>query len=685
MAWLYKHLDVYGNRQTVLNDIPERYKAFNTHYEWVDDVAIGTATSPPQATPVTPTFDPKIDANQLYGRPMALYTGGFARIGASPSPIVGPYITGSTCSFMVSFGVPSNPEGDRKIYAIYLDNELAWSSAGGGTVPGDGTFHGDSFDFVFKPGTLTQTVCSLETTHYPGDENAYRPQMLLQILDIPIARFMAITGKPVPYVACDIGDVSDGANPLDFINLSLALERIAKSPWAGYTSANFETTGILDIVDAILIKDNFTVVQVCQNVVGEYRKLDLLLSDKLRVKDRGSNVTPDIVFDRDSIIGGDGAISVVRGSATAQRREHELIAIDPDQDYTAVPSLAKIPRDPMVISVAVGKQTVTSPLVIDADTRQALATFSQQYQENARRKVAFKALATGYEIEPGDLFALADIADGFDNEVFKCTQTSHGANWVVDIEGEAILRCSIYSGPDFDPHIGDVVLLLHMDDEAGSTTFVDSSSFVNPVTTVGGAQVSATEKFGSGSLLCDGSGDGLTISIATLGIGGTALSATNTSPYTIECWAYFNAVDRVQVLVAIDSGALGRFFRLWQDGDDELKYRWEDTGGVWDPVNELITSGLNLTVGVWYHIAADKDSTGKVRLYVNGVMVASDTPANSVIGMTGDPVAVGIQYLGSASFHGMIDEVRITRGVSRYGDLYGDVSFSVPTAAFPDT
>ena len=182
-----------------------------------------------------------------------------------------------------------------------------------------------------------------------------------------------------------------------------------------------------------------------RSVTGEYRNLDLLLSDKVRIKDRGSNVDAGISCSTGTtIIGGDDAISVMRGSATAQRREHELIAIDPDQDYTAVPSLSKIPRDPMVISAAVGKETATLPLVIDANTRQALATFSQNYQENARRRIAFKVRAAGYGIEPGDLFALTDIADGFDNEVFKCTQTTHGANWVVEVEGEAILRCSIY-------------------------------------------------------------------------------------------------------------------------------------------------------------------------------------------------------------------------------------------------
>jgi len=446
MAWVYKH--PIGNLNPPSWNVGVMLGASsNTHFEWVGEAPGTGGTVTPQATPISPTFDPKIEANALYGKPMCLYTGGYARIGASPAPIVGPFIGATTVDFIVSFGVPSNPEGDRKIYKIWLDNELAWSSDTGGTLPGDGTFAAEAFDFVFKPGRLDQTVCSLETTHYPGDECAYRPQMLLQITGIPFARFMANTGKPVPYVACDIGDVTDGADPLDGINLGEALERIAFSPWAGYTSANYESVNITDVVQAILIKDNFTVIQLGQNIVGEYRNLDLLLSDKLRVKDRGANVTPNFIFDRDSIIADDEAITVVRADATAQRREHELIAIDPDQDYTAVPSLAKIPRDPMIISAAVGKETVTIPLVIDADTRQALATFSQNYQENARRRVAFKVPASGYGIEPGDLFALKDIAEGFDNEVFKCTQTTHGANWVVDVEGEAILRCAIYHEP----------------------------------------------------------------------------------------------------------------------------------------------------------------------------------------------------------------------------------------------
>lgn len=635
--------------------------------------------------PVTPTFDPKIEANALYGKPMALCALGFARIGASPAPIVGPYINNGVVDFIVSFGVPANPSGDRKIYKIYLDNECAWSSVGGGTLPAHGTFASEAFDFVFKPGTLTQTVCSLETTHFSGDENAYRPQMLLQITGLPYARFMANTGKPVPYVACDIGDVTDGADPLDGLNLGEALERVAYSPWANYTSSSFEAAGVTDVVDAILIKGDFTVIQLCQNVVGEYRNLDLVMSDKVRVQGRGSNVEPDFIFDRNSIIGGDQAITVVRGSATRERREHELIAIDPDQDYTAVPSLAKIPRDPIVISAAVGKATVTIPLVIDADTRQALATFSQNYQENARRRVAFNVGVSGYGIEPGDLFALVDIADGFDNEVFKCTQTSHLANWIVEVEGEAILRCSIFS-IEVDPDFAFVVLLLHFNGIDGQTSAIDFSSYAHSISFSafgGGASIdTASSLFGGGSLLCPAaSGAGVSTPVASAPE--FSISPTNTSPYTIELWAKFNNINRDQVLIARHTGISGLHFMLRQNSDDELQ--WLTSSDTIAYGTTLATTAANITAGQAYRIAVDKDSTGKVRIYVDGVMKASDTPADSVIhGGGNDPVSVGIDGLGGRPFDGWIDEVRVTVGISRYGDDVGDAGYTPATAAFPN-
>ena len=82
-----------------------------------------------------------------------------------------------------------------------------------------------------------------------------------------------------------------------------------------------------------------------------------------------------------------------------------------------------------------------------------------------------------------------------------------------------------------------------------------------------------------------------------------------------------------------------------------------------------------------YHLAADKDASGTIRIYVNGVPKSSNTPANSAC-QSGtfelDLGALGI--FGGNALDGWLDEVRITKGIARYKT---DRGFTAPTAAFP--
>jgi hypothetical protein len=412
--------------------------------------SVAAPVAAPTLTPVTPTIDPKLEANALYGKRMVLSALGYARIGSAPAPIVGPYFNGGNVDFIVSLGVPADPAGTRKLYKIWFDNELAWSSVSGGTVPADGTFAAEAFDFVFKTGTLTQTVCSLETDKFGAEAIAYRPQMLIEIRNLPYQRFMTITGKPVPYVACDIGDTTDGADPFDGITIGEGYQRIGRSPWVGWTSSQIEQVNVTDVTDGYLLSENINIVQLGQSLTRIYRNAFLSQSDKLRLKSNGGSVTPDVIFNRDSIIGGDGGLVITRTEPSAQAREYELLTVDPDQDYTIVPSLSRRPRDPVVVSAAVSKQSFTLPVILDSQTRQALIVFAQYYDENARKKVAFAAMALGLEIEPGDLFALQDIADGIEDEVFICTETTHGADYTIQIVGEAIMRCGVTYNPTLE-------------------------------------------------------------------------------------------------------------------------------------------------------------------------------------------------------------------------------------------
>jgi hypothetical protein len=48
-----------------------------------------------------------------------------------------------------------------------------------------------------------------------------------------------------------------------------------------------------------------------------------------------------------------------------------------------------------------------------------------------------------------------------------------------------------------------------------------------------------------------------------------------------------------------------------------------------------------MTTGQWYHVAVDHDATGKVRVYIDGVMRASSAPTNSAIGDYAGALGIG--------------------------------------------
>lgn len=675
MPWVLDAYDRDGNRRVYTGPLTDAQKAINTHFEWVDEPAI-SRSSGPSPTPVTPTFDPKIDANALYGKAITLAALGFARIGSAPAPIVGPYVnerSDGTVDFIVSLGFAVPVTGNRKVYAIYLDNELAWSSVtgwdGSGALPGDSTFHGDTFSFGFRPGTLTQSVLTLESDKFPGDENAYRPQMLLQITGLRFQRFIDRTGKPVPYVACDIGDVTDGADPADGINLGDALERIAHSPFCGYDSSSFEAVGITDVVQALLLRENLTIDDLCQAETRVRRNLVYRLSDKRYIIDKGSTVAADIIFDVDNIIAReDGPVQFVRGSSGSQPRELELFTPDPDQDYTVVSSLAKRPRDPVVVSGATGKESVTLPDVMNASTRQSIVTLALYHYENARKKCSLTVNAFGLEIEPGDQYALVDIADGIENEVFRITEALQGANFETELTGEAIMRCAVLEAQD--ENFADVLLLMGM--EGG--LLVDESSYARAMSAVGnGAATSAWSAFGSYSYVGDGNGDGIA---ATLADNAFKFSGE----FTVECFFRINttsttARELVACWLDVSGGGNWEMFVVPDSSVGVAGFVWA-TGAT---TSNIISASYNFTVGARYHMRVDRDASDVIRVYINGVMIAFDTESTTIPNAT-QRVRVGSNgSLGTTSFPGNIDEVRVSV-VCRSGS---DAGFPVPSDAFP--
>lgn len=234
-----------------------------------------------------------------------------------------------------------------------------------------------------------------------------------------------------------------------------------------------------------------------------------------------------------------------------------------------------------------------------------------------------------------------------------------------------------YSGTD--PHFANVVLLCGFNGVDGATTSADDSNSSHTLTFVGNAQLdTAQAKFGASSLLLDGSLDRVTVDDST----DWAISPSNASPFTIECWVRFNVLD------SNNRGIMGHgtntssglaWVLTGASTTGELTFALSTNGSSFGTT--VTTSSAGMTTGVWYHIAVDKDSSGKIRVYVDGVMLASATPVNSAMFDSPAALAIGAQNAaGTADMNGWIDEVRITKGVARYAS---DGGFTPPSSAFP--
>jgi hypothetical protein len=216
------------------------------------------------------------------------------------------------------------------------------------------------------------------------------------------------------------------------------------------------------------------------------------------------------------------------------------------------------------------------------------------------------------------------------------------------------------------------VLLVHCDGAGGSTAFADSSPSPKTVTATGSAQVStAQSRFGGGSAALDGTGDYLSVA-------DHADWHFGAGPFTVECWARFTVASDADFCLIGQWGDTGSAadssWVLWCAGGS-LNFKSVTAGtGVYVDVQNAFAPAT----GQWYHIAADRDASNVLRIYVDGAVVSSGTNASTFADAT-SPLRVGSVSPAFAfyDFTGFLDEVRVSKGVARYGG-----AFTVPVAAF---
>jgi hypothetical protein len=196
---------------------------------------------------------------------------------------------------------------------------------------------------------------------------------------------------------------------------------------------------------------------------------------------------------------------------------------------------------------------------------------------------------------------------------------------------------------------------------------------MNNLETVGNAQIStAQSKFGGGSMLFDGNGDGL--------FAPPSQNANfDSGNFTIELWIYYSSLTGAQTIISNGYTTPVTHGWLVQTGTGNGKFNFYKQTSPTTVVLVVADGGSAMSAGVWYHMAIVRNGT-TTTIYRDGTSVGSATDTTTYTATAANFYVGGGTSTGfnGGFFNGYIDDLRITKGFARY-----TANFTPPTAPFP--
>jgi hypothetical protein len=185
------------------------------------------------------------------------------------------------------------------------------------------------------------------------------------------------------------------------------------------------------------------------------------------------------------------------------------------------------------------------------------------------------------------------------------------------------------------------------------------------MTAVGNSQIStAQQKFGSGSLRHDGTGDALySTNVDSFSMAGN---------FTIECWFRLDALNRNHYIIGNRSGG-GFGEGDWTVYHQPEFQRIQIASPNFTQIN--ISASGNYTTNTWYHLAIVR-SGSTTTAYLNGVSKGTTTHTATIFSTNKKIIIGALSETGGDSMLGYIDEVRISN-IARYTS-----NFTPPSAEF---
>lgn len=225
-----------------------------------------------------------------------------------------------------------------------------------------------------------------------------------------------------------------------------------------------------------------------------------------------------------------------------------------------------------------------------------------------------------------------------------------------------------------DANFSSVVLLCHFNGANGGTSTVDSSSFARTVTQVGSQCALSTAHAAFGAT-----------SSTTGSTTGNRWACADSSDwqfsgaFVVECSIYLTQTPGANKIVA-QAGANGN--ESWYFGFNDathLTFKYS-TSGAW-PMSE-VAGAWTPSLNAWHAVCAERDASNALRVYADGAVIAGPTTVSGTFFNSTATLQIAGDdgNLFNSFTSGFLDELRITKGVSRYGGTY-----TPAVAAFPDT
>jgi hypothetical protein len=211
--------------------------------------------------------------------------------------------------------------------------------------------------------------------------------------------------------------------------------------------------------------------------------------------------------------------------------------------------------------------------------------------------------------------------------------------------------CGFASPPEIGGNDSFTTLLLHCEGADASTTFTNSAvGGTSPLTPFGNAQIdTAQAKFGSASMLLDGTGDFI---IAN----GSADFTMGTGDFTIDLQARPSAISGTQYLIDFRAAAAGVSPSIYIDTSGNLRFAHTGT--------DRITGATALSTSAFSYVQVVRLS-GTTRLYLNGVQQGSDYADSTNYAIGASRPVIGCDWAGTNLFTGWMDEIRVSKGIAR--------------------